>query len=112
MPFPVSIAASYLLWFYLPFIISERAACYFAAGLMLAYFYYSVIHHLQHTIPTNSLRPRWMRRRWIDHWIHHGRAGTNYGVTTAFWDHVFGTYFRVPSRIGSPAPVPKGKPAI
>ena len=91
MPFPCSAAAAFLLWSYLPPVLGEAATCYFATGFMGAYFYYTVIHHLEHSIRIKALWFRWLRQRWIAHAVHHGRADKNYGVTTAFWDHVFGT---------------------
>jgi sterol desaturase/sphingolipid hydroxylase (fatty acid hydroxylase superfamily) len=92
MPFPCSAAAAFLLWSYLPLLIGEAATCYFATGFMGAYFYYTVIHHLEHSIRIKALWFRCLRGRWIAHAVHHGRTDKNYGVTTAFWDYVFGTH--------------------
>jgi sterol desaturase/sphingolipid hydroxylase (fatty acid hydroxylase superfamily) len=30
--------------------------------------------------------------------VHHRLVDTNFGVTTSFWDHVFGTHYRDGSR--------------
>ena len=98
MPFPCSAGAAFLLWSYLPFIMSEQSTCFFATGFLTAYFYYTVIHHLQHTIRITDLRVRCYRGRWKAHAVHHAKTDKNYGVTTAFWDRVFGTYSVIASK--------------
>jgi sterol desaturase/sphingolipid hydroxylase (fatty acid hydroxylase superfamily) len=96
MPFPCSAGAAFLLWSYLPMLVGEAVTCYFATGFMGAFFYYTLIHHFEHSIRIRSVGFGWLRRKWIAHAIHHGRANRNYGVTTALWDHVFGTYAAAP----------------
>ena len=92
MPFPCSAGVAFLLWSYLPMAVGEAVTCYFATGFMGAFFYYTLIHHFEHTIRIKSVGFGWLRAKWIAHAIHHGRANRNYGVTTAVWDRVFGTY--------------------
>ncbi|MDL5031252.1 sterol desaturase family protein [Pelomonas sp. APW6] len=72
-------------------------------GLLAGYFCYAVIHHVLHRpLPPTAARPGRSllrrQRRW--HARHHQRAspargelGTpgHYGVTSAFWDHIFRT---------------------
>jgi sterol desaturase/sphingolipid hydroxylase (fatty acid hydroxylase superfamily) len=98
MPFPCSAAAGFLLWSYLPFFIGKAATGYFGAGFMGGFFYYTVLHHCEHAVRIKSVWFESMRRRWIAHAVHHGRADKNYGVTTALWDRVFGTYAPAHSR--------------
>jgi sterol desaturase/sphingolipid hydroxylase (fatty acid hydroxylase superfamily) len=92
MPFPCSAGGAFLLWSYLPMAVGEAVTCYFATGFMGAFFYYTLIHHFEHTIRIKAVGFNWLQRKWIAHAIHHGRANRNYGVTTALWDRVFGTY--------------------
>ena len=59
-------------------------------GVLAGYLAYAVTHHATHhwRLDVAGLR---QRKRW--HALHHHRVGpgAHYGVTTAFWDHVFGT---------------------
>ena len=60
------------------------------AGLMLGYIWYVGLHHLLHhwRIRPGSYLYHWKRR----HALHHyARRPCNFGVTTQFWDRVFGT---------------------
>ncbi|MET0518416.1 MAG: sterol desaturase family protein [Burkholderiaceae bacterium] len=72
-------------------------ACALTLGVLLGYLAYSWIHHLAHH---GHVDARWLRRRQHWHALHHRRAAAEqracYGVSTAFWDHVFGTLPRRP----------------
>ena len=63
-------------------------ACALTLGVLMGYGAYSVTHHAVHHWRSGSA---WLRRRKRWHSLHHrpGQAGGHYGVTTAFWDHVF-----------------------
>lgn len=65
-------------------------ACALTLGVLAGYFAYSVTHHATHHWHGDGA---WLRRRRRWHALHHHRAGPpgRYGVTTAFWDHVFRT---------------------
>jgi sterol desaturase/sphingolipid hydroxylase (fatty acid hydroxylase superfamily) len=58
----------------------------FLAGSLVAYAWYLFVHHCTHhsvdRLPALLIR---------NHKGHHKFATRNYGVTTALWDHVFGT---------------------
>ena len=66
----------------------------FTLGILLGYLAYTFMHHAIHHLRMDS---QWLkqRRRW--HAVHHidshkhMRQAGHYGVTTEFWDHVFGT---------------------
>ena len=66
----------------------------FTLGILLGYLAYTFMHHAIHHLQMDS---QWLkqRRRW--HALHHidshkyVREAGHYGVTTDFWDHVFGT---------------------
>jgi cyclopropane-fatty-acyl-phospholipid synthase len=55
-------------------------------GMLSGYLAYTVTHHAMHHGRTAR---RWLhgRRRW--HAAHHAGGSGRYGVTSAFWDHVF-----------------------
>jgi sterol desaturase/sphingolipid hydroxylase (fatty acid hydroxylase superfamily) len=92
LPCPSSAAVALTFWSLLSPVVGDQVACFFLCGLLVAYFYYAVLHHLQHSIRIKTVPLRWLQKRWAAHAVHHGRTDTNFGVTTAFWDHVFGTH--------------------
>ena len=98
IPCPSSAAAAVLCWCVLAPLVGHQAACFLACGLLAAYCYYGLLHHLQHTIRIKSLPLLRLRRRWEAHAIHHGRLDVNFGVTTSLWDYVFGTHHRSRNR--------------
>lgn len=59
-------------------------------GLVTGYFVYTVAHHAAHHWPAKN---SWTRQRKRSHALHHGPGGQLgcFGVTSAFWDVVFGT---------------------
>jgi sterol desaturase/sphingolipid hydroxylase (fatty acid hydroxylase superfamily) len=73
------------------------------AGVLLGYLAYVLIHYDAHA-RLDSLAPFLgpSRRR---HMLHHFAASNaNFGITTALWDHVFGTMFAIPSPAESRSP--------
>lgn len=59
-----------------------------SSGLLAGYLGYMTIHHMSHHARPGRLLAAARAR----HMAHHYRGGTtNFGVTTAFWDHVFQT---------------------
>lgn len=65
-------------------------ACALTLGLVTGYLFYAVTHHATHHWQAKSA---WLKNRKRWHALHHHHAGRlgGYGVTTAFWDHVFGS---------------------
>jgi sterol desaturase/sphingolipid hydroxylase (fatty acid hydroxylase superfamily) len=64
----------------------------FTAGIMVGYVWYVGVHHVVHhwrTHPGSYLYR--LKHRHALH--HHMRQPCNFGVSTALWDHVFGTAF-------------------
>jgi sterol desaturase/sphingolipid hydroxylase (fatty acid hydroxylase superfamily) len=61
----------------------------FLAGALIAYAWYLFVHHAAHhgqdKVPAQLLQ---------HHADHHRLATRNYGVSTTFWDRVFGTMLR------------------
>ena len=60
-----------------------------AAGFVVMYVNYEVIHRRLHTHPGKTGYGRWARRHHLYH--HFRRPKLNHGVTTPIWDFVFGT---------------------
>jgi sterol desaturase/sphingolipid hydroxylase (fatty acid hydroxylase superfamily) len=65
-------------------------ACALTLGLITGYLLYAVTHHATHHWPAKSA---WLKQRKRWHALHHHHAGqlAGFGVSTAFWDHVFGS---------------------
>jgi sterol desaturase/sphingolipid hydroxylase (fatty acid hydroxylase superfamily) len=76
----------------LPAILLTNPAigCGFTAGMMFGYLWYVVAHYGIHNWSSRQRRyfSRLKRRHALHH--HYDDLG-NFGVTTGFWDHVFGT---------------------
>jgi sterol desaturase/sphingolipid hydroxylase (fatty acid hydroxylase superfamily) len=65
-------------------------ACAFTLGVLAGYLAYAITHHATHHWRADTA---WLkdRKRWHAlHHHHHERPG-HYGVSSAFWDHVFGS---------------------
>ncbi len=83
-----------LVWWGLSAAVGTVGASFFWCGFLSGYVAYGAVHHLEHSIRITALPYRWMQRRWAVHAVHHRLVGTNFGVTTSFWDRVFGTHYR------------------
>jgi sterol desaturase/sphingolipid hydroxylase (fatty acid hydroxylase superfamily) len=59
-------------------------------GVLAGYLSYTITHHAVHHWHTDN---PWLKQRKRWHALHHHRTDQPgcYGVTTAFWDHVFGS---------------------
>jgi sterol desaturase/sphingolipid hydroxylase (fatty acid hydroxylase superfamily) len=68
-------------------------------GVMAGYLAYAVAHHATHHWRADSA---WLKRRKRWHALHHHLADSPacYGVTTSFWDHVFGSVPRASTKRG------------
>jgi sterol desaturase/sphingolipid hydroxylase (fatty acid hydroxylase superfamily) len=71
----------------------------YLGGLLVMYAAYEILHRREHTHPGMTPRMRRLRRHHFHH--HFADPSSNHGVTTTFWDRVFGTY-REPSMIRVP----------
>jgi cyclopropane-fatty-acyl-phospholipid synthase len=63
-------------------------------GMMAGYLAFGLTHHAMHH--SRSRNP-WLARRKLWHALHHHRPAEHascYGVTSNFWDHVFGTAYQ------------------
>lgn len=59
-------------------------------GVLVGYLAYAITHHGIHHWKANNA---WLRQRKYWHALHHKPTGRSafYGVTSSFWDHVFGS---------------------
>ena len=92
-------------------LFSLNVACGATNGLITGWLWYGIVHHVIH-----YRRPRRLaialRAASKRHFLHHSPyMSGNFGVTTAVWDHVFGTYIPFGARavafrmIRSPRPI-------
>ena len=80
--FPISILA-----------LGNLLGLVFAATYLAAYAYYDYLHQYSHSHPPRTKYGRCVRKH---HFIHHfSHPKHNFGVTTLFWDRVFGTLVNV-----------------
>lgn len=95
-PTPLSAGLIGLLVFLPAALLGDRwRAAALTLGLLIGYLAYAVTHHAIHHARSGGAWLR-QRRRW--HALHHRRHGGTrcYGVTSSFWDRVFGTVDRQP----------------
>jgi cyclopropane-fatty-acyl-phospholipid synthase len=82
---------SFACFVFLPTLLLANlwTACALTMGVLTGYLAYSLLHHATHHWRMST---RWLKERKKVHGLHHqfGRPGY-YGVTTSFWDHVFGS---------------------
>ena len=71
------------------------SACALTFGVLAGYLAYAITHHATHHWHADTA---WLKQRKRWHALHHyvGAAGC-YGVTSSFWDHVFGSVRRTPA---------------
>jgi sterol desaturase/sphingolipid hydroxylase (fatty acid hydroxylase superfamily) len=65
-------------------------ACALTLGVLTGYLFFSITHHAIHHWRADS---SWLKQRKRWHALHHHAIGPSgyFGVTSAFWDHVFGS---------------------
>lgn len=84
------------------FLIGTEPAAAMTSGLMTGYLAYVFVHYATHhfRVQPNS----YLYRARLRHAAHHYRGGdVNFGVTTGFWDYVFGTAWKTErSRVRPP----------
>jgi sterol desaturase/sphingolipid hydroxylase (fatty acid hydroxylase superfamily) len=90
--FPASIVLLMPVWGLLTWGLHIAEASYFLMGVSGGYLYFDTLHHVEHTTRINQIPFRWLKKRWAYHSVHHRIDQSNFGVTTSFWDYVFGTH--------------------
>lgn len=70
-------------------------ACALTLGVLTGYLIYAITHHATHHWRADGV---WLQQRKQWHALHHYHSGQRacFGVTSAFWDHVFGSARRAP----------------
>jgi sterol desaturase/sphingolipid hydroxylase (fatty acid hydroxylase superfamily) len=92
-PTIVTLAAFAFLGFWPAYILANLAqAGALSAGLMSGYLAYVSIHYIVHNLGSGG--HAWLKRLIRLHAVHHHDMRHNFGVTTAFWDRMFGTLTR------------------
>lgn len=70
-------------------------ACALTLGVLAGYLGYAITHHATHHWQVDNA---WLKRRKRAHALHHHLAQPGgYGVTSTFWDRVFGSHQRAAS---------------
>jgi sterol desaturase/sphingolipid hydroxylase (fatty acid hydroxylase superfamily) len=90
MPFFMSMVIATLFAWILSLIMPTADAYALAGGLAMGYFNYGIMHHIMHRYEFKSKYWRYMQEF---HFVHHKKPLLNNGITTDFWDRVFGTYY-------------------
>jgi sterol desaturase/sphingolipid hydroxylase (fatty acid hydroxylase superfamily) len=61
----------------------------FLAGVMVGYSTYLLVHYVVHAFPPPK---NFLKELWVNHAVHHYKEGEHaFGVSSPFWDYVFGT---------------------
>jgi sterol desaturase/sphingolipid hydroxylase (fatty acid hydroxylase superfamily) len=89
MPLVMSVSIGILLFALSLPVFGERVWAY-SAGFTLGYLAYDMTHYSIHHFKPPQVK--WLRDVWKSHLDHHFRDSTmGFGVSSAFWDRVFGT---------------------
>ena len=79
------------MFFFLFYLIVGKNVFAFFPGFMLGYLIYGTMHFAIH-----AWNPpfKWMKGLWRNHHLHqYKHTDMGFGVSSTFWDHVFGTMF-------------------
>ena len=89
MPLAMSVSIGALLFVLSIPLFGERLWAY-SAGFTMGYLAYDMTHYSIHHFRPPQVK--WLRDVWKSHLDHHFRDSTmGFGVSSAFWDRVFGT---------------------
>jgi sterol desaturase/sphingolipid hydroxylase (fatty acid hydroxylase superfamily) len=85
-------------------LLGAEPAAAMTSGLMTGYLVYVFVHYATHHFQVQP--DSYLYRARLRHAAHHYRGGDiNFGVTTGFWDHVFGTAWQAEGRARRPRDV-------
>lgn len=102
-PLWVSIVGFSALLAVLTRLVDIEIACGLTAGLIVGYLGYLLMHDAVHRWHLGDRS--WLRSHRLRHLRHHRHPEPgNFGVTTGFWDHVFGTAI-APEQPRGPSPI-------
>jgi len=86
-PFPFTLVVCGITLAFASLVVGPALAAAFAGSALLAHAVQGALHHLLHA----RRAPRLLRRLQRHHLVHHRRGDVNFGVTSRWWDRVFGT---------------------
>jgi len=92
LPFFFSGLGTFIVYSLASLVIGTPFALFLAGATHATYFFYGALHQASHLIRPANVPFAWLRARFAAHAVHHAHSDRNFGVTTSFWDHVFGTY--------------------
>lgn len=78
-------------------------SCALTVGVLIGYLAYAITHHAVHHWRSDNA---WFKQRKRWHALHHGNIEHSgyYGVSSSFWDHVFGSNRRTIMAVGVEKP--------
>jgi sterol desaturase/sphingolipid hydroxylase (fatty acid hydroxylase superfamily) len=82
------------IWLLLSLVMPASLAAFAVFGLYAGYNGFAIVHHLGHHHAGRLASLRVVGRLEQFHDAHHARQNVNFGITTTFWDRVFGTLQR------------------
>lgn len=91
-------AGAFAIWAALAVVAGTGVAALLVCGLYIGYNLYALVHHVLHHHEALAARG-WFQTLERRHRIHHAHHQVNFGVTSALWDRIFGTY--QPARFSS-----------
>ena len=92
-PTIITVLVFYLLIYWpASHLMAAPSAAALTAGLMAGYLAYVAVHYIVHHMGSGGSKA--LRRLIKLHAMHHHNSAHNFGVTSAFWDRVFGTLER------------------
>lgn len=94
---PVPMLGFYVVFLGLFYLVMGTYAFLWAAGFLCAYVLYASMHYAMHKRKPPKIR--YFQLMWRHHNIHHFRHEDKaFGVSSPFWDYVFGTMPPIPNK--------------
>ncbi len=104
MPPTASAFLAVPLWFLALGALGYEAALPFFSGFVIGYLWYDMTHWWTHVGKPKGPWGKMLRRH---HMLHHfSSPAVRFGVTSPFWDHVFGTSGEEKTEVEGPSPSP------
>jgi sterol desaturase/sphingolipid hydroxylase (fatty acid hydroxylase superfamily) len=91
MPPIISIPLAIFFYFLFYFIIGKYYAAPFFGGFLLGYIYYDTMHYAVHHFPIKNKFFLEIKKHHMKH--HYQNEDFGYGVSSPFWDKIYGTDF-------------------
>jgi len=91
-PFFVVPTGAFVIYGSLALLLPNAVAALITFGVYAGYNYFAVVHHLLHHRPEALERSRWFEAQLRLHEEHHRRPDMYFGISSALWDRLFGTF--------------------